>query len=247
MLDGIKQYLYLVVDQETYGVLTRCRSSNIANAVCKGIPNSSAMVIHYPYMGLKHGINGYEKSTVDNFKLIRKNISFKFSNASINDTEANVCEHTDQTPSGRIFDLVDFPQNLKTHEWEEKRKLANFRAEKIGNLETRCERYMSRVKQFSGDTLMLDYLSVQLREVDIEKNYYPHSIVEWSQINSVSPEAAYYELKMYYDSLSISIFRIHAIWTKYVKILNSINNEDQLSENSVFLNLESDLKFGERS
>jgi len=48
MLDGIKQYLYLIVDRETNLILTRCQNASTANAVSRGFLNSTVMVINRP-------------------------------------------------------------------------------------------------------------------------------------------------------------------------------------------------------
>jgi hypothetical protein len=72
MLDGIKQYLYLVVDRETNLILTRCQNASIANAVSRGFLNSSIMVIYYPFLNIKGGINEYSENKNISYKLIRK-------------------------------------------------------------------------------------------------------------------------------------------------------------------------------
>lgn len=237
MLNGLKQYLFLVVDQETKGILTKCSSMATANAVSKGIPNSSPMLVRYPY--LNHNVNRYHTDTSLNYKLVKAAASIAGSMPS----EVNVYETVKKTNSNNTFELVEIPTD---ENWLERRGLANFRSLKMEYLESTCERYMARIKNFAGDELFFQYLGKQLDLADITTNQFPNSIIEWADINQVSNNAAYYELKMIYDSVGITMFRVHAIWSKYADKINNINSEKELTELTLFSNLESEFKFGEK-
>ena len=237
MLNGLKQYLFLVVDQETKGILTKCSSMNTANAVSKGIPNSSPMLVRYPY--LNHDVNRYNADIALNYKLVREATSI----AGGMPSEVNVYETVKKINSNNTFELVAIHSDAL---WLECRTLANFRSLKMEYLESTCERYMSRIKNFAGDELFFQYLGKQLDLVDITANQFPNAIIEWADINAVSNSAAYYELKMIYDSLGITMFRIHAIWSKYTDKINNINSEKEFYELNLFSNLESEFKFGEK-
>lgn len=237
MLNGLKQYLFLVVDQETKGILTKCSSMNIANIVSKGILNSSPMLVRYPY--LNHDIVRYATDITLNYKLVKETSSFVGNMPS----EVNVYESVEKTNSRNVFELVPIDTN---EAWLEKRKLANFRSLKLEYLESTCERYMSRVKNFSGDSVFFQYLGAQLNLVDATNNYYPDSIIEWAHINEVSNDAAYYELKMTYDSAGITLFRIHAIWTRYSEKINNISTEEEFNNLNLFSNIETEFKFGKK-
>ena len=232
MLNGIKLYLFLVVDQETKGILTKCSSMAAAIAVSKGILNSSPMLVRYPY--LNHKVNQYHTDIQINYKLVRPS-----NNLSNMPSEVNVYETVEKNNSAKLFELVSIDADER---WLEKRKLANFRSEKIEYLETTCERYMSRVKNFTGDELFFQYIGKELDLVDVENNQYPGSIIEWAEINAVSNKAAYYELKMLYESMGITMVRVHAIWSKYVDRINKINTQEEYEQ---LLNFESDFRFGE--
>jgi hypothetical protein len=232
MLNGIKLYLFLVVDQETKGILTKCSSMAAATAVSKGILNSSPMLVRYPY--LNHKVNQYNTDIQINYKLIG---AHPISLAS----EVNVYEISDPNGSNKPFDLVNISVDGA---WLEKRKLANFRSNKIEYLETLCERYVSRIKNFTGDELFFQYIGKELDLVNIENNQYPGSIIEWAEINSVSNNAAYYELKMLYDSMGITMVRVHAIWTKYVEKINNLYTKEEFDKLSN-AKLQSVFLFGE--
>lgn len=232
MLNGIKLYLFLVVDQETKGILTKCSSMAAAIAVSKGILNSSPMLVRYPY--LNHKVNQYHTDIQINYKLVRPS-----NNLSNMPSEVNVYETVDNSISNKLFELVSIDVD---DNWLEKRKLANFRSKKIEYLETTCERYMSRVKNFAGDELFFQYIGKELDLVNVESNRYPGSIIEWAEINSVSNKAAYYELKMLYESMGITMVRVHAIWTKYIDRINKISTQAEFEQLSKF---ELDFRFGE--
>jgi hypothetical protein len=232
MLNGIKLYLFLVVDQETKGILTKCSSMAAAIAVSKGILNSSPMLVRYPY--LNHKVNQYHTDIQINYKLVRPSNSL-----SNMPSEVNVYETVEKTISSKLFELVSIDA---TDAWLEKRKLANFRSEKIEYLENTCERYMSRIKNFTGDELFFQYIGKELDLVDVGNNQYPGSIIEWAEINGLSNKAAYYELKMLYESMGITMVRVHAIWSKYVNRINKITTQEEFEQLS---NLELDFRFGE--
>lgn len=232
MLNGIKLYLFLVVDQETKGILTKCSSMATAIAVSKGILNSSPMLVRYPY--LNHNVNQYNTDIKINYKLVKPSRSL------LNmPSEVNVYETVEKSSSNRLFELVSIDADP---EWLEKRKLANFRSEKIEYLETTCERYMSRIKNFTGDELFFQYIGKELELVNVENNQYPNSIIEWAEINAVSNKAAYYELKMLYESMGITMVRVHAIWSKYVEKINNMFTQEEFDDLAKF---ELELRFGE--
>jgi hypothetical protein len=242
MLNEFKEYLFLVVDHETKGVLTKCASASIANSVSKGILNSSAMAVNFPYFRNNHSVNNYHLDTSLNYKLVRA-IKLEFSNLQPPTSDAQMYEIVEKTNSGRNFDLVELESVNEA--WLEKRKLANYRSEKIKLLESVCERYMTRLKKFTADDLFFQYLTTQFPLVNIEKNKFPPSIIEWAEIQNISPISAYQELKMDYESTNISIMRIHAIWNKYVDKINDLKLND-LTESYVFSLLETELRDGQK-
>jgi hypothetical protein len=243
MLEAVKQYLFLVVDQETFGVITRCPTISIANAVSKGILNSSPMVIFYPYTSISGGINAYRDDISLNYQLVRR--GSKIVNTGFIASECNVAKIVEETPSKRFFDLVEYPKEFLSQDWYAKRWLANARADAIMVLEQRCERYLSRSKYFIGDEMFLQFLGKELDLCDPKTTTYTPAIQEWADINNRTVDAAYQELKMNYESSNISVMRIHALWNKYVEIINSKTEKSDM-DNALFMQLESEFRFGSR-
>jgi hypothetical protein len=243
MFNGFKQYLFLVVDQETAKIITKCPSMSIANAVCKGILNSSVMVIHYPFMSTRHEINQYQDDHLINYQLVRENKS-TIDRSVISTSDANVYKPVERTENGKPFDIVKI--ETVSEDWLDKRKLGNFRSNRIRSLELICERYMARGNNFSNDEIFFQYLSTQLPLVNEESDHYPDSIVEWANIVGINPRQAYQELKLDYDSTGIFVMRMHAIWNKYVDIINQIPSVAEFDKHDIFINLETEIKFGKR-
>lgn len=243
MLDAVKQYLFLVVDQETFGVVTRCPTISIANAVSKGILNTSPMVVFYPYTSISGGINAYRDDLKLNYQLVRR--GSKIVNTGYIASECNVAKIVEETPSKRFFDLVEYPKELLSQDWYAKRHLANIRADALMVLEQRCERYLSRSKHFIGDEIFLQFLGKELDLCDPKTVSYTPAIQEWADINNRQVDSAYQELKMHYESSSISVMRIHALWNKYVEIINSKKEKSEM-EDALFFQLESEFRFGSR-
>ena len=52
MIEGLKNHIFLIVDQENKGLLDYTYSASVANAVIKGIYNSSVMLIPVSYTHL---------------------------------------------------------------------------------------------------------------------------------------------------------------------------------------------------
>jgi len=234
MLNGLKQYLFLVVDQETKGILARCSSANVANAVSQGITNSSPMTIYFQFAN--HNINKYQDDTTLNYKLQRAYVD------EIGmDSETNVAEPVKVDRITESFIVSEF---VPPEGWISKREIANFRSKRFRDLENICDRYISRVKTFCGDELLYQYLGKELDKVS--DNYYPASIIEWADLAELTVDEAYQELRMNYESVGITLMRIHALWRKYVFKVNALNAEEEFLNLGIIKSFDTELKFGAR-
>jgi len=229
MYTGVKQYLFLVVDQESKGILTSCSSPTIANSVSKGIINSSPMTVHFLHLGTGHPINNYRNTIENNYKLVSNNPSMG--------SEVNVSEYVKKTISGKLYDLEEF---FPDQQFLEKRNLANTRCRSISELETFCERYLSRIKNYAGDDILFLALEKDIEYYNLTGKY-SNGIIEWAEINNVSLDAALQELKMLLDTAKITAVRIHAIWNKYVNYINSLSEYDP----DLGIKIQAELRFGE--
>jgi hypothetical protein len=229
MLDGIKQYLYLVVDRETNLILTRCQNASIANAVSRGFLNSTVMVINRPDFFHNEKMKEYHKTNQTTFKLTIKNFS------GISSLESNVGEKSNI--GTQYFNFIEEP--IIDQEWKNKRLLANTRSEIFSNIESKIERYLARYSLFVGDSILYQHLSQEFNRCKIDEGYYSESIVEYSKILSMTANEAYDDLKMKYDSFCLTTVRYSAIWEKTILKVNSIIDYSNI--NYLYLDVEAEL------
>lgn len=243
MYNGFKEYLFLVVDNYSNGVLTKCVSASCANAVTRGMLNTTTMVIKFPFMKTNHNINRYQDDVRLNYKLVKP---FSINNSKIKppdpDGEANNFSYYETENADKPFDLIDLEKKFINADWIQRRKLANFRSQHLRNLEAICERHMARLKSFVSDEAFFIYLSTQLPLVN--GSNYPSSIREWADIYGISYESAHDELQMIFESTGISVMRVNAIWTKYVDLINSLSSEEEILD--LYQKIETELMHGER-
>lgn len=245
MFNGIKEYLFLVVDNDTNGILTNCVSASVANAVSSGLVNASTMIIKFSFIRNNHPVTRYQEDVRLNYKLVKLYDMSKLDNKPAGwGGESNNFQYYQSSESNKPFDLIDLDKEIITADWIKKRKIANLRSKYIRNLESTCERYLGRLKKFVSDEVFFQYLSSQLPLVNIEKNQYPNSIIEYAEIANLTPFSAYQELKMIYDSTGISHMRIHAVWNKYVDEINTFETEEDVQ--NIYQRIETELIHGER-
>jgi hypothetical protein len=229
MLDGIKQYLYLVVDRETNLILTRCQNASTANAVSRGFLNSTVMVINRHDFFHNEKMKQYHKTSQTTFKLTIKNFS------GISSLESNVGE---KTHTGTYyFNLVE--ESIENEKWNNNRSLANNRSEIFSNIEAKIERYLARYSLFVGDSILYQHLSQEFDRCKIADGYYSESIVEYSKILSMTASEAYNDLKMKYDSFCLTTIRYSAIWEKAILKINSTT--DYSNVNYFYTDVEAEL------
>jgi hypothetical protein len=229
MLDGIKQYLYLVVDRETNLILTRCQNASTANAVSRGFLNSTIMVINRPDFFYNDKMQKYHDNSQITFKLTTSDFS------GISSLEANVGEKI--TNSNYNFNFIE--QSNLDQIWIDKRTLANTRSKIFSTIEAKIERYLARYTLFVGDGILYQYLAQEFDRCEVKDNYYSESILEYSKILSMSPNEAFNDLKMKYDSFCLTSVRYAAIWEKTIIAINSMNSYDNV--NYFYADIEAEL------
>ena len=229
MLDGIKQYLYLVVDRETNLILTRCQNASTANAVSRGFLNSTIMVINRPDFFNNDKMQKYRDNNQITFKLTTNDFS------GISSLEANVGEKV--ANSNYNFNFIE--QTVVEQSWTDKRKLANARSKIFSIIEAKIERYLARYTLFVGDSILYQYLAQEFSKCDVKNNCYSESILEYSNIMSMLPSEAFNDLKMKYDSFCLTSVRYAAIWEKTVIAINAMKTYSDI--NYFYADLEAEL------
>jgi len=241
MLEGLKYYIFFVIDQENKGVLGYTYSASVANAVSSGTINSSVMLVPAASFD-KSIIENYNDNFKNNYKLVKK-INSNYSNSKMMTSEGNVCELTRNLPDHKSFDL----QPISVSDlWLAKRKLTVFKINKLKILETICDRYLTRLKNFTGDSFFYQYIGKQLDLSNVDTGVFSSGIKDWAEINNMADNEAYYDLKMRYDSAGISVLRINAVWNKYSSLIGTITNKQEFEDFDILSKAETNIRFGEK-
>ena len=231
----LRKILYLVVDQETYGVITIGKTESIANAVAAGFLNSSLMTISY--VGeLGKEIADYTRSNTDNLILVRKTATIH--SGSLMTSTGNVAKSVLQTASGKQF---DFELMVNPSEgWLKKRTLGNIRSSTFAAVEAKCLRYTTKFQDFCNLDIFHAFMLDQLNKCNIQTNSYTDAIKEWASIAQITPRTAYEELRMKFDTMGMTVLRVQAVWEKYVYKINQAY--DSLTFDELLADVENDLR-----
>jgi len=224
-MNGIEQYLYLVVNRENNFIYSICNNCSIANALSKGFINSSIMAIPYSLFNRPLYINDYLKSEKVTCKLITK---LRFSGV-----DSNLGEKVEEILSGKLFDVA-FVETEISEEWLKTRKIANVRTLMLTNLEHRMKRYLSRHKEFFYDDCFYNFLSEEFEKCSPSEEVFSVLISQYAKTIKMTPKETFYHLKMKYDTFKAGVFRHHALWEKYVDKINKLEQE----QISLYQNLE---------
>lgn len=213
-----KTISHLVVDQATFRILTTSPSIAVANAVSQGFLNTSTMTV--VLFGRADVVNQISKEPSTNYLLVRQ------MNHASSATDMNLGKIVTETNNRQLFD-IEITNDVDT-EWLQKRTLANSRQQGLMSVESKIERYLARIKNFTADEVLLPAIKEQLKLCDIGNNYYPDMILEWAQITGMTPFAAVQHLKVKVETAEFTVVRLHAIWTKYVDRVNQLTTHQQI-------------------
>jgi hypothetical protein len=75
---------------------------------------------------------------------------------------------------------------------------------------------------------MMPFLTDQLNKCDPSNNIYTTAIQDWANIQNVSYETAYQELKLRQEGYGLVYIRSHALYTKHAKNISQAKNEPEL-------------------
>ena len=192
-----------VVDNESLLVLCKTDSIRVANALSKGIINSTSMVVSIDQ----------EFNEDKNYYLLQTRTVGKYG-------EGNAAKISDTLEKNKRHALEE--TNEVSERFLERKKLAKMRKFGLEQLEKGCLRYNSRLVNFIDDSAFLHFISKELSNCDYENNLFSTGIQEWATICGVDPKSAYLELKMQYESTGISLIKMNAIWNKYVDKINNL-------------------------
>lgn len=202
-MEKYKEDVCVVVDLLTGGILCRAHSISNAHAVSLGFVNAIPAVLP---VSIPWNVTHVNETT--DFDDLTQNYQYQ----------------------KNVF-IVPLPEHLITHEWIERRKLARARADALWSWEVCCNKYLSeRSLDYYFPGMMDAYLAEQLQACDPKTGHYAPAIIEWATISQVEPDIAYQELKLRYEGLGLRLVRNHALYFRYVRIINSIDIPHMLQD-----------------
>jgi hypothetical protein len=244
MLTTSRPYLWPIVDQETLGVVCFASTVTVAQAVAQGLINSAAMTVWYPQGRSPSPAVGYNTTQDQHWTLVFNQAQGSGSPSFVT-SDCNVAQPRVDAVSTRPLDFVAMPPEQITTQWLALRALASARAAAMDLLERRCEKYLARTHNFIGDSQFLAYVGPQLALCQPDRDYYAPLILDWAQINGVAPSAAYDELNMQWHSAGIATVNIHALWHKYLRLINQ-QTDRKAMEQLVKVQFEGEIRYGKR-
>lgn len=190
---------YIVVDMETEGVLCESITPSIAQAVSLGFINSTIKVLPGSFSKFAELYENYDFNQFDTY-YTHQNMQVKEMSPSIIDDK-----------------------------WVASKKLAYLRNNFHTAWEARCKQFLqNRNHDFHTLGVFDGYLWNQIEKCDPDNNYYTQAIHEWASISETLPGTAFQELKMRAESIALQYIRNHAVYQRYVYLINKEKTEKEM-------------------
>jgi len=215
-----------IVDQNSFYILNEVENTRIANAICRGILNISLMIVSVDdnYSSEKNYILCQQPS-------IHMGKYGAGNEAEILTTEIIFGKH-------KIKEIDFIPDKIIRL-----KEIISIRKIGFEILEQNLFRYMGLYSRFSEDDMLLHIVSKELDSCDPKNNVFSNGIHSWAKIMNVSVETAYKELKFDYDCTSVTILKLHAVWNKFMNLINSLNTLEEILQ-CVQINFETEIFVG---
>jgi len=189
---------YIVVDSHTDGILCECYSVSIAHSVSKGFINSTLKILPASVPWL---YDQYNKD-YNSFEVFYQH---------------------------RNMQIFEMKSELITDEFVSLKKLAKLRNSVQHVWEARCRQFLlDRNYEYFANSELEGYLLVELNNCNTTKNFYTPAITEWAELNEISADVAYQELRMRSTSIGRQHIRNHAIHQKFVNLINQQFTEKEM-------------------
>lgn len=190
----------IVIDELTHGILCESVTPTIAYSVSLGFINSSIKILAASLPWFEHT---YDHDYND------INVHYEF----------------------RKMEIFPLNIHLIDDEYLRIRQLAVMRNMAHRSWEVKCKQYLqNRNHDYHGMDMLGGFLSSQLDKCDPKNNYYTQAIYEWATISEVSVATAYQELKIKSESIGLQYLRNHAIYQKYVNLINKCTIQSEFKD-----------------
>lgn len=198
--------LIFILDKETFGVYQVLPTVSVANLLATGILDSFVRVItRTPEWEAEQPFSHEDIEMIIQNRL-DKNVQLSF--------DKNL----------KKFNLSLLPAELTNEKFLQFKHLAYMRGYRLRDLERMFAEQMGRV-----DSYLTEIISPIIRAevAKMEGDNYSPIIREYATINSISPRAAYQELKLRSDSNDLIYMRNYAFFVKYSRAFNLIMSNEE--------------------
>ena len=205
-MPNLKKHKHIfLIDQETFIVLGKIESLNIANSICKGILNTSVMVVSTleEYVDTKN----YILTQQPTFHQGR----FGTGHA------AEIVQTIDRLVIFALKEIDNIPDHIKL-----KKSITDIRQFGFELLEENCNRYTSTLLNYFHTESFFLAVDNEIKKSNIDNKIFSPGIQNWASIYGTSPEIAFKKLKIDYDSYTIGMLKINAVWEKYSEKINML-------------------------
>lgn len=209
-----KNVTMMLIDQEDLSILTVTSSVSVLNALSEGFDNSVPVLGRITNPDALKALRTYNQSAS---QALLANIGLDDLTQEI-ETKAN-WDTVGLTPIS--FGLK--PMNEKTEGFVLKRKIANRRQNVLSQIESKLERYASRVINSSLDDIFIPYMSDELSKCKPDEDQYTNPVIEWAIASGLDVKQAYHELSMVTSSANLTTMRLHAHWRFFVNQVNKLD------------------------
>lgn len=190
---------YIVVDMETEGILCESITPSIAQAVSLGFMNSTIKVL---------------PGSFPRFAELYEKYSFN---------------QSDTYYTHQNMQVKEMNPNIVNDKWIASKKLAHLRNNFHTAWEARCKQFLqNRNHDFHTLGVFDGYLWNQIEKCNPTVGYYTQAIHEWASISETLPETAFQELKMKSESIALQYIRNHAVYQRYVYLINKEKTEKEM-------------------
>jgi hypothetical protein len=195
----VEENIYAVYDTETRIILCFPRSYTTALYVSQGILNTEPILIPSSLARVGNELKQFNLN-VDVLRLTPK--------------------------QGHWVSLV--PDHLVNDKLSKQREIAKLRSEYIYVLEQQFKIQNARsILHF--DEQVMSFLSHEVNKSEPMTDTYSMGIIEYANIQSISPKVAYQEIKFMLDSSSLIKIRNYAWFTEYIRKFNSLTTKEELA------------------
>lgn len=191
---------FIVIDQLTNGILCESITPTVAHSVSLGVINTTVKILanSLPWLSSDYEYNFNDMKS--HYQLFIKKMT-----------------------------IVPLLQELVNEQYLEFRNLALIRNIAHMRWEVKCKQFLQdKNHDYHNIGILNSFLCNQLDKCDPKNNYYTDAIHEWATIMDVDAFVAYQELKIKTESIGTQYLRNHAIYQKYVRLINKCTEKTEI-------------------